>query len=315
MLYARRNVYISKEEYLKMLNTNNLTEAIRAIVNKDFAPSTLRKLEELRIGLNSLMRDLDIYHASTLHQLVETCKTHREFAEAIEGILETLGAVVAFLSHERGLKPIGYLPTFANVLVEFAATRKTYPNKYVDLLSKAYFSRKALRGEDILRIYDYILRVIKRTEKYGVFIASGLLYDFTLLRLCSIIGFRDYTWRPLLVSLEEMSSACKSLEAGLSQTIEFLKRARPILSYACSMGMDIARFTYGYELLDLLAVSASSHYSAFSLHVMEPEVFLKNYLLIMRQSFLIRLVLSSIHLGDPSVKNELRAFIERWVYP
>lgn len=298
-----------------MLNTNSIVEALRVIIGKPFTPPILREIEEQRAGLNRVLKELDMFHLLHLRHLVESCKAYRDFAEAVEGIIEAYGASIAYLSHERHLKLASYLPTFTNVVLEFSTTKRARLNKYFEMLSKRYFSHKSLRGEDILRVYDNILMAIRGARNYGAYIASGLLYDLTLLRLCSISDFKELAWRPILLSPEEFLSACKSLEGGAHQVLDLVKRVRPVMELVAYMGADIAKFMYGHELLDFLGVSTSSYYSTLSLHVSEPGAFLRSYLSLLRQSLLMRLVLSSIYLGDPTFKGGLKAFIERWVIP
>lgn len=315
MLYVRREQYVSQEEYLKMLGALNLAEALRVIVDKPFVAHVLKKLEKERITLQDALRELDRHHAEVLHNIVESSE-YRERAYVVEGVTEAYNTTIALLNYSKGFKPISYIPSLSVFFLEeyFAGKLSSYVNPYVHELLKRYRARKKLEASDVIRTYDLIRENIRRFH-YSDFVIAGSLYDLTLLRLCGISELREASWRPLLIDTGDLVMACRLAETDPLSAIDVLKKTRPLMSMVASIALDASKVTSGGELLDFLISTTPAHLSTAMLYTRGFSVYLKNYLLILRQSTLLRLVITSMYSEDVTLKSVVKTFIEKWVKP
>lgn len=316
MLYTRSEYYVRKEEYFRILSSSNLMDALKNI-SKEFIFKIIKSTGEKYVSLTTVLEALDSFHVGLMKEISES-RYVREFASSINGLLFTYGTLIALLSYERGLKPVSYLPNINNATIEEYITGKKPSvtlNPYSELLLNLFTSRKSIKAEDVLGIYDHIRRDIVDKANYREKLVAGLMYDLTILRLCTIGKLDEAAWRPLLLDQKEFLNICRMINVDIISALDALKKTRPLLSTVSSLALDAYKIINGSELLDFLIALAPAYFSTLILRSERTSLFLKDYLVTLRQLSLLRLVITLVHLGDESLKNNAKNFIERWVSP
>ncbi|MEM1618757.1 MAG: hypothetical protein QXE77_04320 [Desulfurococcaceae archaeon] len=309
----RKSSIVLKEEYCSMLSADTRSGSLRAIIDKEFAPRLIKIAEESR-DLSRILAEVDRYHAILLTRILEETEAERTVL-AVDALARTYSSVPALLTHQMGLKPLSYFPVpGVSSIKEYLESAQFYAtNPFLSKLLGYYRSLGRLKPENLVKVLDEIALIIKDSEYVHEYLAAGLYYDLILLRLCSIHYFSDAEFKSLLIPAQELKDACKLVTSSPEQIIGILKKAHPATSVASSIYEDSLKFLGRIEGLDLVAVMAPAYLASQILHVKPAESLLKYYLLYLRQSVLLKLVL--VFVEEPSVKPELRLFIERWVSP
>lgn len=309
----RKSSIVLKEEYCSMLSADTRSGSLRAIIDKEFAPKLIKIAEEFR-DLSRILAEVDRYHAILLTRILEAAKTERTVL-AVDALVRTYSFLPAVIAHQMGFKPLSFIPIpgVGGLKENLDLTRFCVVNPLLSKLVSYYRSLDRLKPENVVKILDEIAAVIKNSEYVHEYLVAGLYYDLVLIRLCSIHDLSGFEFKPLLMPVQGFREICKLTMSNIEQIPSALKRARPVISVASSIYEDSLRFLGRIEGLDLVAVMAPAYLASLILHVKPAESLLKYYLLYLRQSVLLKLVL--VFVEEPSVKPELRLFIERWVSP
>jgi hypothetical protein len=276
-----------------------------------------KSIAEKQASLSNVLESIDDVHVEFMNELSEYYYV-RDFGSSINGILLAYSTIVSLLSYEKTLKPVSFLPGVNPSVIEECISGKrslTSLNPHVALLISAFIEHKGVKAEDVLRTYDHIRRTLINKTNYGEKIVAGLMYDLTILRLCTISKFSDALFRPILFDQKDFQSICRSIHVDLPSALDYVKKTRPIMSTVSSMALDAYKIINGEEVLDFLIPIASGYFSTLVLRTERTSLFLKDYLAILRQASLLRLVFNLVYLGDDVLRNSLKAFIERWVTP
>lgn len=315
MTYIDKENLILRDEYLKLLKAEDLNEALRVLLDKAFITQLLEKREKEQAVLSDILSILDNYHIELLNRIISSAK-NKAYAYAVEGVFEVYNVTIALLNYTRGLKPVSYFATKSTRNLEiYLIGKKAVLNPYVENLVKSFHEYNKLIPEKISRIYDAIKLSLARSKNYNEYVITGLFYDTTILRLCSIHELKDVLWRPLLINMGDFTSICKLLEADPMSAFDAFKKIRPVFTIVYSMALDISKIARGLEIIDVLIPMAPAYLSALTLHVYETSELLKKYFFTLRQYLLLRLVLTAINSRDITLKSELKTIIERWVTP
>ncbi|MEM0001358.1 MAG: hypothetical protein QXS24_06120 [Desulfurococcaceae archaeon] len=306
---------VLRDEYLKILKAEDLNEAFRVLLDKAFAAKLLEKREKEQAILTDILSILDDYHIELLNRIINSAK-NKTYAYAVEGVFEVYNAAIALLNYTKGFKPVGYFTTKSTKNIEaYLGGKKAGLNPYVEDLVKSFHEYSKLIPEKVSRIYDAIRSIIARSGNYNEYVIAGLFHDITIMRLCTIHGLKDALWRPLLINIGDFTSICKLLEADPMSALDAFRKIRPVFTIVHSMALDVSRIARGLEIIDVLVPIAPAYLSALTLHVYETSELLKDYFFALRQYLLLRLVLTTIHSKDITLKSELKTIIERWVIP
>lgn len=316
MLYTYRELYVHKEEYIKILSTDNINEALK-ILQKDFTIKIVKSFGEKPISLNFALEIVDSYHINLISKLITEFDV-REYALSVDSILSTYTTITALMSVERGFRPVTYLPGLNPVIIEDYISGKRSQvdlNPYSEFLIKTFINHKELKVEEVLKIYDRIRRDVFKKVNYRERIVIGFMYDLVLLRLCTIKDFRDVHWRPIIITEKDFSNICRLVTADLLSALDLYKKTRPLAYILSSIAFDVYKILNSDELLDFIIPVGPAYLSNLILRTEKTSIFLKDYFATLRQVALLRLALTLIHLRDESLKSALKTFIERWVSP
>lgn len=320
MAYVGEVFYVFKHEYLRMLGKDSVADALGEVSAKEFAPRALSVAKDRFAPLHSIVRVVDEYHAEEMHKIASSCEGCKDFAMAVEGVLELYSAAVSAVNYRRGLRPVSFIPTRVALSAEAYLEGKPVVglNPHAEALLAQCRERKEVRDEDILNAFERVKRDLglHRVDNYRAYTIAGTLYDLVLLGLCNSRAFKEVPWQPALLSRSELEAACKALGGGTLQGLETAAKFRPLLGALADMWREAQALFRGPELVDFLAATAPAGLALLNLHGGgELELFLKRYLLMLRQSVLLRSALTFIYTRDSLAKDRLRGFIERWVYP
>jgi len=258
--------------------------------------------EESRGSHLSLLKTLDDFHISRLHELVKQAK-NTTLATAVEGVYETYNATVGLINYFKGLKPTSFLPSMSlKHLEEYISTSRPRLNPFVELLVKRCVRFKRVSRDDLARVFDNIRRDIVYSSTQYERLIAGLLYDITLLRLCSIQELEEATFRPLLINYDEYLELCRLARVDIPSALDSTRRLRPIFSIISLMAEDVSKLSDKIEIFDFIATILPAYYANLMLHVYDSSELLKAYFLLLRQSVLLRLVLTSIVFNDEELK-------------
>lgn len=312
----KHEYYITREEYLKILSTRNLFEALRSIIDKRFTHQLLEKIEKGDYTIKSILEQIEEFNLAVAHESLSNIR-NKEFRDAVEAVYEVYATLVALINHQETGRFLSHIPSRSIRILGGSLEKpgRLIVNPYVDRLIGTYRALRKIDPDSVLRIYDSIRNGLRRTERYHEFLVAGLSYDLSLILLCSIPLFRDTSMRPILLGAMDLETICKLMEVDPLSSLEYLKKTRPLFANITSLLSDISKLAQRYESLEFVFYMYTPYISYQLLHTEESSEALKEYYLYMRQLFLTRLVLTLLHHQDETLMSYTRTLIERWVYP
>ncbi|MEM1625626.1 MAG: hypothetical protein QW794_02410 [Thermosphaera sp.] len=315
MEVLRRTRYVNKEELLSMLDAETKTDAIRSVIDKEFAPRIIKHFETSPTMIEAY-NEIDKYHSLILREIVEKSGYHSVTA-IVDGITQAYSLIVLLMTHQAGLEPVTYIP-----LADLESCREIIVSGRVDGhlspfvrgMVARYYSHKHLRESDVLRVFDELRLILLRRGSYRERIITGLYFDGIMMRLCAFEEFSELHFRTVLFESRDFESLRATIRVNIEAIIDVMKRAHPLLTLFSEILRDCLNMTHGLEVLDLVSVMAPAYVSALTLHAHKHESrLLKQYFLFLRQAILLKLILT--HIEDAIVKDSLKTIIERWVIP
>lgn len=312
----RRDKYIYREEYIKLLSTRSIHEALRTLVGKIFAPRILEGLEKGQLSFTDVVKKLDEYNLEIAFEELLMIKEDY-LKNTIEAIYEVYPVITALLSYQETGRLVSHLPSKTVRILEESLEKPPASsiNPFINRILADYRAQRKLDVDSVIRVLDSVRNTVKNIQDYHEFLVTSIAYDILLLSLCSHPLFRDSYLRPLLINASEMQSICKLIEVDPVSAIDSLKKTRPIFTGLIGLASDIEKITTRHELLELILYLYPPYISWQVLHFGDSKVVLKNALLYLRQSLLTRLSFTFIHEQDEILVNQLRSLIERWIYP
>lgn len=309
-----RTRLLTREDYLRLISAESRSTGLRSIYEKEFAPKLAKLAEERPADLSTLLHELDKYHTDMLLKVVNEDPDNRVLV-GVDALLRTYSLIPALLAHQKGLKPNTYISVpmiIPSELITQPRSAYSVNPLIVDIL-KDYISAGKLRPETIARSLDRISTAIRTAKSYHEFLVSSLFYDMILVRLCSFREFREVLLRPLLITAQDLKGVCELASVDLQSALSVLKKTHPCMNTVVSVYEDSVRLVPPFEALDLSITVSTSFIATQILHSGNRSFSLKKYLLYLRQSTLLRTVL--LLLEEPTLRSDLRLFIERWIRP
>lgn len=311
-----RDIYITRQEYLKVIDEENPSSVLKNL-DKEFSVRILGVIGS-RLNLTDIVEKLDEYHFEKLLEFTKQCSDCGELPLVINGVFESYNVTLGLLEYRPGLKPRSlYLTTGIRDLEKILENRFVkYTNPYTSILVKSFLVDKRLRKNTVEWVFDSLKwGIVKNSLKYNWLIVNGVFYDLVLLRMCTISVLEDLVLRPLLISSTEYTYACKVLKTDIHAGLEYLERTRPVMNILVDIAETMIDLISGVELLDFLLHVTPSYLSNIVLYGNRVEYFMKNYYSLLRQLILLRFLFTSLYTGDYVLRDRLRKFIEKWVYP
>lgn len=301
---------------MKLLSSTSIHEALRQLVSKSFIPRVIEGFERGQYSFSDVIRYIDEHHLDMLSKSARRFKV-KEYADSLEALFEVYNVLLALLNYPNISTPVSFMPSkeVSQLKAYIDKTGKAFLNPYVERLVNFFRTHRRIDADIVSRIYDSVRMGLKKAVFYHELLVAGLAYDISLMRLCSIDLLKDTSWRPLLLSREDLETACKLMEVDPLSALDSLKKNRPLFQIVVSIAVDASKLTQRQEIVDIVLYLAPSYCSNLLLHAYETSEEIKNYFLLNRQSFLLRLALTLVYSGDSTLLGGLKNIIERWVYP
>lgn len=284
---------LSKEDYISILRSMDVKSGLAKILNKKVGSYLYGYIEEKReIDIESLSKVLEIYYVDKLNALT---LYYNRYTDIAEKIIDTYNVYAYLVCQRYGKSPCS-LYFGSGIYSAWLEEGVEGLNKAIESKKEFFLLLNLLKEKRKLDLFTLnfsikpIWEMISVHSSFPVRRVLGLMFDFLMLRLGWVYeGFEDY----MVTSYIRKDIILSSIRGFREERSDLIQSLDYVMEGFSALYFDLKKIASSVTALDssfLIYLSSLTSDLIGDLN----EINLKKYLLILRECFLMKLILYAL---------------------
>lgn len=287
---------LDKEDYLSILRSVDIKSGLSKIINKKIGEYLYGYVEDKKeIEIDELIRTIEIYY---IRQLDALTSYFNKYTKIIEHLIDAYNIFSYLSCIIYGEKPCIFY--FGSGLYSLWIMNGTEAlNKALESKKECHHLFSIMREKKRLDYSTFLFCLKPLWEAINVYSSFparkvlGLLYDFLILRLALIYEISEQEIITSYLRKEMISAVLRGLREERHDLFHILDE---FLEGFSSLYFEISKIAGKIPALDISFLIYLTHLSSDLIEDLD-EINLRKYLMILRECFLLKLVLLVMHSG------------------